>query len=301
MTKETMAADSSELKDVKLNEKVKPGKPVAKKKSMWLSFLMNFVTLGIWSRFRPRRGGWNGTWGLTVVFLLIIVTGLVGERFFKKEINTELKTALNVEENILPEQWAFETAKLAHDEEITKLKSQVQELKAKLADAQSATASVSNEEFTVDSQNVDADGLFAELKLQLVAANQQIKELTENPPVMKYVDKSDSAVPMIKLQSFEAVDAIVGCKSRFSDERQLDVFGESYNDHWLQWSGEIKHVDNESVTIGLGDTSTLNATFETEGAGYELLKGDKLTITFKLSGKGNCDSAYSGSNAVIIK
>lgn len=304
-----LKADQPELNKEKSSNQVKPGPSIIKKKkqAIWISFLMNLSTLGIWSRFRPRRGGWNGTWGLTVLFLLVIISGLVGERFFKKEINTELKTALNVEENIIPDQWAFEPAKLANNSEIAELKKTVKILEMELVVAKVAASealitnqSGSGEESASINELNDQVGSLSEL---LEKANLKITELTKNPPVMKFVDAdvSESFTPQIKLQTFESVDAVVGCTSRFSEERKADVFKESYKGYWLQWTGEIKHVDNESVAIAIGESSTLSVTFEQQGAGYELLKGDQLTLTFKLTGKGDCESSYTGSNAVIIK
>ena len=69
---------------------------------------------------------------------------------------------------------------------------------------------------------------------------------------------------------YEDVDASVGCRSTYSDDRKADVFNASYKDHWMTWRGEVvlASADEASLNVDRKGTQDLKVYFADSRAGY---------------------------------
>jgi len=103
--------------------------------------------------------------------------------------------------------------------------------------------------------------------------------------------------------TYEEVDAEVGCKSKYSDDKKDDIFKARFKDHWMTWRGAINlaEADNASLNIdGIG-TQDLQVSFESPRAGYDLTKGNKITVKFLMKSAGGCFLPFTGKEGVIVK
>lgn len=277
--------DLSKKEITKATEKKPSGK-----KSIWLSLLMNFITLGAWSRFRPRKGGWNGTWGLSLLFFLTITSTLVAERFFKSQINEQIKVTMDIEDNLLPKKWAFEDG-LSIDPEIVKLQNKIDLLTTQLE----AAEDINQKQLQTLSSGDDIE----EIEIKLQTAIEEINYLKNLEPAI--IKQIVTISPKIKNGTFVDIDSDIGCKSLYSSEKSQDLFNVNYKNHYSQWTGIISDVNNEHVTLSFGDKGSLKAMFKEKGAGYELMKNKELTVSFMHSERGNCENSFVGVDALIIK
>jgi len=103
--------------------------------------------------------------------------------------------------------------------------------------------------------------------------------------------------------SYEDVDAQVGCRSKYSDDRKADVFNASYKDHWMTWRGEVvlAAADDASLNIDGKGTQDLKVYFSNKSAGYSLMKGEFVTVKFLMKQAGGCILPFSGEQAAIVQ
>lgn len=85
------------------------------------------------------------------------------------------------------------------------------------------------------------------------------------PPVEQYPEST---------ATYAQVNAEVGCKSTYSDQKKDDIFNGVYKDHWMTWSGEVVLLESDEASLnvdGIG-TQDLKVTFADKSAGETLKK-----------------------------
>lgn len=105
------------------------------------------------------------------------------------------------------------------------------------------------------------------------------------------------------IASYTQVNAEVGCKSTYSDQKKDDIFKAKYKDHWMTWSGEVVLLDSDEASLnvdGIG-TQDLSVTFADKNAGYDLAKGKQLKVRFLMKSAGGCFLPFGGGEATIIR
>jgi uncharacterized protein YxeA len=102
--------------------------------------------------------------------------------------------------------------------------------------------------------------------------------------------------------SYEELENTVGCDSKYSDDRKRDVFNNQYKNHWMIWTGEVVLVDADSVSLNIDGKGTqdLSVDFASKGLGYNLLKGQVITVKFLMKSAGGCILPFGGEQAVIL-
>jgi len=113
--------------------------------------------------------------------------------------------------------------------------------------------------------------------------------------------KKPQVYPVSKI-TYEEINAQVGCKSKYSDDKKEDIFKSNYKDHWMTWKGEVAlaETDNVSLNIDGFGTQDLQVTFTDTKAGYDLIKDTVVTVKFLMKTSGGCFLPFSGKHAVIL-
>jgi len=288
MNQEENTSDIILVENKESAELLKKTKP----KSRLLSFLMNVLTIGVWARFRPLKGGWRGTWGVTTLFLTFICVGLASERFYKNEVNQFVRAKLNIQDkdvNFIPEKWAWESENPLLTEN-KQLKKEIEVLNQK--NIQNDNSELKNSELVISNKTIN------QLKSEKTLLTDRLKAIeTENAML------NQNQVPLFNVLSFNDADKEVGCNSLFSNEKQSDIFLNNYKDRWVKWDGVVKQTDRKRVEVLQSNSNTpqssLIAVFKEENAGYNLMKGQAIKLTIKLKSQGNCTKPFEAEQAVI--
>ena len=269
---------------------VESTKKVKNKRNLMVSFLLGILTIGLWNKMFPRKKGTKGTWSVSVLLLLIICLGLIGERFFKHDINNELKQALNTEIDIIPENWGFEEESnkdLTNENKLNyeDLLNEKNELLTRTQNQEEAISDLGKSMMKYKNGAV----LLADENEKLAKENEY---LTKNP-LKVFIE------PKISLISYDEIQNKVGCNSTYSEQKKIDVFNKNYAEKWVKWKGKISSVSNDDITINSKDGSGFKVEFKTPGVGYDLTVNKEISITFKLTTQGGCDTPFIGNNGVI--
>lgn len=101
--------------------------------------------------------------------------------------------------------------------------------------------------------------------------------------------------------TFDEVDSAVGCASKYSDDKKDDIFNAEYRNTWMTWRGEIVLVEAGEASLNIDGVGTqdLAIDFADENAGYDLKKGEFITVRFLMKSAGGCFLPFSGEQAVI--
>ncbi|MBD9461638.1 hypothetical protein [Pseudomonas sp. Pdm06] len=127
-----------------------------------------------------------------------------------------------------------------------------------------------------------------------------IKGISNNPPAGKASPEPDYP---ISDATYEQVNADVGCKSKFSDEKKEDIFNSKYKNHWMTWQGKAVIVEADKVALnvdGIG-TQDISVTFMRKGDGYDLTKGSVMKVRFLMKSMGGCILPFGGVQALLTK
>ena len=102
--------------------------------------------------------------------------------------------------------------------------------------------------------------------------------------------------------SFRTVDRMVGCDSRYSDDKKENLFEHEYKNKWYRWSGKVIISDSDSVQLDMngGGTQELDLEFDGEGSGYDLLEGQEVTVRFVLDSLGGCILPFGGKHGRLV-
>ncbi|WP_415912852.1 hypothetical protein [Neptuniibacter sp. QD37_11] len=325
------------------SEAVPPEKKAAKDKKYRnpiAHLIMVILSAGAWSRFVTWKKGGKGSWGPYALIITLILTVMVAERFFKDEVNTYAQQELQLGFTPLPAQYFFEDGAAVPSTEMTaKLESLSAELEAKktaLVEAEAKVAAMASESANSSSAIEQSEDI-AKLKAEIDERTAAMKKLDEvhaervatlmalhdkdlgslfakhNEELARMKSEYDALAlqkaaleekpVLINTDTFAQASALVGCESRYSEERKADTFNTAYAGHFIRWAGEILHVDKTAVKLSMPEAEGVTAVFKfkSEGAGYDLLKGDKLLITGKLIERGDCNASFIANEAVINK
>ncbi|WP_230387827.1 zinc ribbon domain-containing protein [Pseudomonas guariconensis] len=103
--------------------------------------------------------------------------------------------------------------------------------------------------------------------------------------------------------TYAQVNAEVGCKSTYSDQKKEDIFNAEYKDRWMTWSGEVVLLESDQASLNVDGVGTqdLKVYFADEQAGYNLSKGSHLKVRFLMKSAGGCFLPFSGREATIVR
>jgi hypothetical protein len=102
--------------------------------------------------------------------------------------------------------------------------------------------------------------------------------------------------------SYEQVESVVGCQSKFSGEKKQDIFDAQYKNKWYRWNGTVLTSNPDSVELDMngGGTQELSLDFDSDGAGYSLMEGQEITVRFVLDSLGGCFLPYGGKHGMRV-
>ena len=103
--------------------------------------------------------------------------------------------------------------------------------------------------------------------------------------------------------TYNQVNADIGCKSTYSDQKKDDIFNAKYKNHWMTWKGQIALLESDEVSLnvdGIG-TQDLQVDFADKQAGYNLSKGSQLKVRFLMKTAGGCFLPFGGQEATVVR
>ena len=103
--------------------------------------------------------------------------------------------------------------------------------------------------------------------------------------------------------TYAQVNADIGCKSTYSDEKKDDIFKAKYKDRWLTWSGEVVLLESGEASLNVDHVGTqdLRVEFADKTAGYNLVKGSELKVRFLMKRAGGCFLPFGGEKATVVR
>ena len=106
----------------------------------------------------------------------------------------------------------------------------------------------------------------------------------------------------INNDSYDTTEEEVGCFSKYSEEKKIDIFNSQYKNHWMTWKGEVTSAKSDSVMLDVNDfgVSDLTVDFENPGDGYDLLSEQIITVKFLMKSPGGCFLNFEGERATIV-
>ena len=101
--------------------------------------------------------------------------------------------------------------------------------------------------------------------------------------------------------TYEELNAEVGCGSKYSDDKKNDIFESSYKNHWMTWTGEVLLAKSNRAGLNLDGKGIqdVSVKFADEKAGYDLVKGNNITVRFVMKRAGGCFLSFFGDYATI--
>lgn len=129
----------------------------------------------------------------------------------------------------------------------------------------------------------------------------QLPKKTSTQSVKKTV-APEPVEPMNKA-SYRQTERDVGCESRYSSDKQDDLWAEKYKNHWMVWAGTVVLPERGSTSLNVDGVGTqdLQVDFADEEFGYDLLEGQRLKVKFLMRTRGGCFLPYSGVQATVVK
>jgi len=102
--------------------------------------------------------------------------------------------------------------------------------------------------------------------------------------------------------SYSQVNSVVGCESKYSDDKKDDIFNSKYKGHWFTWKGVVVLAESDEASLNIDGfgTQDLQVDFADQNAGYDLVKDSTITVKFLMRTAGGCYLPFSGENAVIV-
>ncbi|MVB21229.1 hypothetical protein D6V38_03180 [Vibrio cholerae] len=101
---------------------------------------------------------------------------------------------------------------------------------------------------------------------------------------------------------FEELDFLVGCQSQYSDEKKKQIFAEAHKGKVFTWTGTVSQSDDGTVDLDLnnGGLPDLSVSLLDKKQGFDLMKGQPITVQFVMNIAGGCFLPFMGDNATII-
>ncbi|EPP5815726.1 hypothetical protein ACUTZS_003582 [Vibrio cholerae] len=101
---------------------------------------------------------------------------------------------------------------------------------------------------------------------------------------------------------FEELDFLVGCQSQYSDEKKKQIFTEAHKGKVFTWTGTVSQSDDGTIDLDLnnGGLPDLRVRLADKKQGFDLVKGQTITVQFVMNVAGGCFLPFSGDSATII-
>jgi hypothetical protein len=117
---------------------------------------------------------------------------------------------------------------------------------------------------------------------------------TGSTPVVEYPESA---------ATYAQVNADIGCKSTYSDQKKDDIFNAKYKNHWMTWKGQIALLESDEVSLNVDGVGTqdLQVDFADKQAGYDLSKGSQLKVRFLMETAGGCFLPFGGREATVVR
>jgi hypothetical protein len=275
-------------------------KPVKKSiiKRFSIYTIMTLLTFGIWSRFKPLRENVQGSWFIFALFMLIINGFLVTERFFKNEFNAKITEKFGENAVVIPKKLFFEEItenvdyKSKYEDTLIKIKEasdEISKLNKRINITESDESLSSESAQLINDKLIDSEGKLTQLKLILSEKSNELENLRNKPIV----------APNMAFLSFNELDSIVGCSSKFAERKKKDIYSDDYHNKWVKFNMIISKINEGSIELKNAEGVSLVVDLSSQGSGYDLLVDDKIDVTFTLNGLGSCDNSYTGTNGKI--
>ncbi len=115
-------------------------------------------------------------------------------------------------------------------------------------------------------------------------------------------DTEDTSRFPVSNASYDVLNSSIGCKSKLSNSKKDDVFNHRYRNHWMTWSGTIDLADSDDASINIDGEGAqdLIVDFEDKQAGYNLQKGDRVSVRFVMKTPGGCFLPFSGAHGEVL-
>ncbi|WP_373033354.1 hypothetical protein [Sulfurovum sp.] len=112
----------------------------------------------------------------------------------------------------------------------------------------------------------------------------------------------EEKIYQINDSSYSETNYVVGCRSKYSNDKQRDIFNALYKDHWFTWRGVVVVVKSDRASLNIDNfgTQDLQVNFENKEAGYNLTVGSPITVKFLMKTAGGCFMPFSGDKAVVV-
>ena len=100
---------------------------------------------------------------------------------------------------------------------------------------------------------------------------------------------------------YAELERTVGCDSKYSGDKKKDIFKKKYKNHWMVWSGEVMAPKKGQTSVQLDGVGAqdLIVDFADGKTGYDLIKGDPITVRFVMDSIGGCFLPYGGKHAIL--
>jgi hypothetical protein len=103
--------------------------------------------------------------------------------------------------------------------------------------------------------------------------------------------------------SYATIAQEVGCGHRYSDEKAENIFRQYYQDKRITVTGTIEVNDNGTLGLKLLRktlTYHVQVYLKNKSDGYNLRKGDQVTVSFVMRSTGGCFLPFGGDGGRII-
>jgi hypothetical protein len=104
------------------------------------------------------------------------------------------------------------------------------------------------------------------------------------------------------LVEFRNMLADTGCDSRYSKEKQADLFASRYKGQRMMVTGEVASANKGKVGIRMLPstvTSDITVKLRDPQATYDLNIGQRIRMSFTVSDHGGCFLPFGGTDGVI--
>jgi hypothetical protein len=105
-------------------------------------------------------------------------------------------------------------------------------------------------------------------------------------------------------EGFAAIEAEVGCRTRYSEEKAAHEFATKYAGKEMTVTGQVSSVSRGTLRLKLLPTTftfDLQVELVDPKAGYDLEKGQLVTVRLVMRRAGSCYLPFEGDQGVIVK
>lgn len=116
----------------------------------------------------------------------------------------------------------------------------------------------------------------------------------------------EQKVDLSKLESsasdYWEVSYLTGCDSKYSEDKKTKIFKEAFENKVLTWTGIVERSKDGAIDLNLdeGMMADVSIDLADENQGFDIQKGQQVTIKFKMEVTGGCFLPYQGSSGVIL-